>query len=207
MSEISKYNFSEIVETSSNKAYKIFVMSLLDFVFRILRRIGDIKRKLFYLLILGKLGRGSYIKRGVKISGNSYRIRIGRNFKIWEDCMLGVGNGKIIIGNNGLIGVGTILTVGTACIKIGNGVAIAPHCKIFSYTHSYEKGKSIITSHKDANVIIEDDVLIGAGVIILPGVTIGQGAIVAAGAVVIKDVPAYLIVGGIPAKEIKKREK
>jgi maltose O-acetyltransferase len=182
-------------------------MHFLDMVFRILRRLGDLRRKLFYLLILGKLGRGSYIKRGIKISGNPYRINIGRNFKIWENCMLGVGAGKIIIGNDGSIGVGAILTVGTAYIKIGNGVAIAPHCKIFAYTHSYEKGKSIITTHIDANVMIEDDVLIGAGSIILPGVTIGQGAIVAAGAVVIKDVPAYSIVGGIPAKEIKKREK
>ena len=57
------------------------------------------------------------------------------------------------------------------------------------------------------NVIIEDDVLIGAGTIILPGVTIGKGAIIAAGAVVTKDVPEYTIVGGIPAKEIKKRVK
>jgi len=182
-------------------------MYLLDFAFRIIRRISDLRRKFFYLIILGKIGKGSYIKSGVKISGNPYRITIGRNFKIWEDCMLGVGNGKIIIGNNGSIGVGAILTVGTAYIKIGNGVAIAPHCKIFAYTHHYEKGKSIVTTHKDTYVIIEDDVLIGAGVIILPGVNIGQGAIVAAGAVVIKDVPAYTIVGGIPAKEIKKRIK
>ena len=48
--------------------------------------------------------------------------------------------------------------------------------------------------------------MIGAGVTILPGVTIGKGAIVGAGAVVNKDVEPYVIVGGVPAKFIKKRE-
>ena len=51
---------------------------------------------------------------------------------------------------------------------------------------------------------IENKVWLGANVTILPGVTIGEGAIVAAGAVVTKDVAARTIVGGIPAKVIKK---
>ena len=55
------------------------------------------------------------------------------------------------------------------------------------------------------DIIIEDDVWIGYGAIILSGVHIGQGAAIAAGAVVSKDVPAYAIVGGVPAKIIKYR--
>ena len=54
-------------------------------------------------------------------------------------------------------------------------------------------------------VIIEDDVWIGGSVIILPGVHVSKGAILGAGAVVTKDVPAYVIVGGNPAKVIKYR--
>lgn len=54
-------------------------------------------------------------------------------------------------------------------------------------------------------IVVEDDVWIGFGATILDGVTIHQGAIVGAGAVVAKDVPPYTIVGGIPAKPIKKR--
>lgn len=53
-------------------------------------------------------------------------------------------------------------------------------------------------------MIIEKDVWIGANVTILEGVTVGRGATIAAGAVVNKDVPPYCIVGGVPAKVIKR---
>lgn len=55
------------------------------------------------------------------------------------------------------------------------------------------------------NIILEDDVWIGANVTVLSGVHIGQGAVVSAGAVVTKDVPPYSIVGGVPARIIKYR--
>lgn len=54
-------------------------------------------------------------------------------------------------------------------------------------------------------IIIEDDVWIGMNSLILSGVRIGQGAVVAAGSVVTKDIPAYSIVGGNPAKIIRYR--
>jgi hypothetical protein len=54
-------------------------------------------------------------------------------------------------------------------------------------------------------VTIGHDVWIGHNVTVLAGVTIGTGAIVAAGAVVAKDVPPYTVVGGVPAKPIKRR--
>ena len=56
----------------------------------------------------------------------------------------------------------------------------------------------------DSDVIIEKDVWIGANVTILAGVTIGRGATIAAGAVVNRNVPPYCIVGGVPAKVIKR---
>ncbi|MGZ4001605.1 MAG: acyltransferase, partial [Mucilaginibacter sp.] len=54
------------------------------------------------------------------------------------------------------------------------------------------------------SVLIKRNAWIGAGAIILPGVTIGENAVVAAGAVVNKDVGANTVVGGVPAKLIKK---
>lgn len=55
------------------------------------------------------------------------------------------------------------------------------------------------------DIVIGNDVWIGYDAVILAGVTIGDGAIIGTRAVVTKDIPPYAIVGGIPAKQIKKR--
>lgn len=57
----------------------------------------------------------------------------------------------------------------------------------------------------NGSITVNNDVWIGTGSTILSGVTIGNGAIIMAGAIVTKDVAPYSIVGGIPAKEVKKR--
>ena len=57
------------------------------------------------------------------------------------------------------------------------------------------------------SIFIEDDVWIGVGSTVLDGVRIGQGHVIAAGAVVSSDVPAYAVVGGVPAKVIKMRNE
>jgi maltose O-acetyltransferase len=180
-------------------------MRILDLLFKGLSRLRDVCFWALRQLFIGHLGKGSYLKPGVRLVGNPYRIRIGKNFKVWEDTVLSVGKGTINIGDNGLIGVGSFINAGNNIIHIGNGVAIAPNCQIMAYSHHYFPGKSITESYTEANVSIEDNVLIGAGVIILPGVKIGKGAIVGAGALVNKDVLPNTIVGGIPAKKIKDR--
>lgn len=57
----------------------------------------------------------------------------------------------------------------------------------------------------DMDVVIEDDVWLGANSVILKGVTIGRGSVIASGAVATKSVPPYSIVGGVPAKVLKAR--
>ena len=63
----------------------------------------------------------------------------------------------------------------------------------------------MLLSDNKGDIIIGNDVWIGYEAVILAGVTIGDGAIIAARAVVTRDVPPYTIVGGVPAKPIRKR--
>lgn len=87
-------------------------------------------------------------------------------------------------------------------IFIGDDVLVGHNCMIATLNHAEDPDHRADMIPKP--VRIGDKVWIGANATILPGVTIGEGAIIAAGAVVTKDVEPRTVVGGIPAKCIKK---
>ncbi len=100
-----------------------------------------------------------------------------------------------------------IITTGSK-VSIGNYVMIGPNTTFVAQDHevsNWEEPMIFGEEYRKRNIIVQDDVWIGANVTILAGVTIYRGAVVAAGAVVTKDVPAYSIVGGVPAKRLKNR--
>ena len=96
-------------------------------------------------------------------------------------------------------------------IHFGNYVLCAAHVSFIGKNeHSYHiPGKTIWNAPRghDEPTIVGNDVWIGFGAVILGGVKIGDGAVIAAGAVVTKDVPPMSIVGGNPARVIKRRFK
>lgn len=101
---------------------------------------------------------------------------------------------KLIIGNYVCIASGVVILMGGNHNHHPEWITVYPFMEQIG--QSFEpKGDTVIKS----------DAWIGMNAMIMPGVTIGEGAIVAAGSVVSKDVPPYTIVGGNPAKEIKKR--
>jgi len=111
------------------------------------------------------------------------------------------------IGKNVFIGEWVYIdVVFPELVIIEDGVAIAPHVKIITHSKPNEAHRRWLKSFA-APVIIKKNAFIGLGAIILPGVTIGENSIVAAGAVVTKDVPPCTLVGGAPARVIKKLEE
>lgn len=115
------------------------------------------------------------------------------------------------IGNNVSIPKGSTFYSTEAELIIKDNVIFGPHPTIITGDHRIDKiGVPIIKNDEklpenDADVIIEEDVWVGANVVILKGVMIGRGSIVAAGAVVNKSCPPYSIIGGVPAKILKYR--
>lgn len=89
-------------------------------------------------------------------------------------------------------------------ITIGDGVLIGHNVVLATLNHDIDPRKRS-TMHP-APIVIGKNVWIGANATVVPGVSIGDGAVIAAGAVVTKDVPANVIIGGVPAKIIKKIE-
>lgn len=170
---------------------------------RSLSRIANIllEAEVFFLHCVGIVPIHHFRRFFYRLSG----MRIGRGSTIHTLLRL-YDPRNISIGKDTIIGECAVLD-GREKLRIGDHVAFATGVMIYNSEHNIEAdhftAQEGITS---ASVIVEDYVFIGPRAIILPGVTIGKGAIVAAGAVVTKDVLAFTIVGGVPARVIGERK-
>jgi len=127
--------------------------------------------------------------------GSSVNIEHGADF----------GSGKRVrLGDRSGIGVNCRL-IGD--VRIGKNVMMGPDVLILSLNHQFETVRPMIDQGMGASreVVIDDDVWIGARVIILPGVHISHGVVVGAGSVVTRSVPPNSVVAGNPARVVKSR--
>jgi acetyltransferase-like isoleucine patch superfamily enzyme len=124
---------------------------------------------------------------GVRLSpvasfANAERITIGARTRIGDHVCLWGGDreGRVLIGSDCLLGPGTFVTASDYSLDPGATIKSQPT--------------------RERDIVIGDDVWIGAGSIITAGVTIGDGAVLGAGSVVRKSVPAGAIVAGNPGR-------
>lgn len=158
-----------------------------------------------------RVGVESRLEDGVVLQCGSRRrpdefMRIGDQCSIRSHAQLYTLGGSITIGNRCSVNPYCVL-YGTGHLAIGNFVRIAAHTVIVAAMHRFDRRDVPIWEQgsEAKGITIEDDVWIGTGARILDGVRVGTGAIVAAGAVVVRDVPPFTIVGGVPAKVIRER--
>ena len=136
-------------------------------------------RLAFYRLFF-HIGKDSTVMMGLKLRKMS-DLHIGSTSNINPGCMLDTRGGPIWIGNY---------------------VDIAPEVNIWTLEHDVNDPDF---KSSGSGVRVEDYAWIANRVVILPGVQIGEGAVIASGAVVTKDIPAWSIAGGVPAKVIGQR--
>jgi len=181
---------------------------------------------------LGKrivFSKDSIIGKGCKVGDNvilGWKVRIGDNVSIGNNTRLerievgnnsaiegrviltGHGDGIIKVGYESFIGHNTVLDFSDN-ITIGNYVHIG-YSEFWTHSSALMCFNSIPLSSKDkkyrptAPIVIEDNVYVGVQSTIYPGITIGHHSIIAPNSAVTKNVEPYTLVGGVPAKLIKK---
>jgi galactoside O-acetyltransferase len=154
-----------------------------------------------------KLGANSHLGMGLLVY-DPQNISIGEDYSMRRNGILGAINGSLEIGNHLSIAENvTINASENGKIVLGDYVLIGPNTVLRASDHVPTRTDLTIREqgHTGGEIIVEDDVWIGANCVVVAGVHIGKGAVVAAGAVVTNDVEPYTIVGGVPAKFLKKR--
>lgn len=133
---------------------------------------------------------------------NVMLLKMGKNVSIlsgtWIDC-----RGNLEIMDNCVINQDCRLD-NRGGISIGSNVSISPEVHLITADHDMDDP---IGSGRLGKITIGDYAFIGSRATVLPGITIGRGAVVAACACVTKDVAEFTVVGGVPAKEIRKRNR
>jgi galactoside O-acetyltransferase len=170
---------------------------------------GTLLRRIILTNKFNKCGNNLMLSSGIEISGFE-NIQLGDNVQISMRCSIHAHNqGKLLIGDN--FGMNVNSTLGASDngeIIIGDNVMIAQNVVIRSSNHKFDDIKIPISmqGHTGGKIVIGNGCWIAANVVITSNVDIGEHSIIAAGAVVTHDVEPYSIVGGVPAKLIRKRK-
>ena len=134
-----------------------------------------------------------------------YFMHLGKSCVVYYGSELRAPE-KIIVGYGSILGDQITLDARSGGIYIGKYVRINSNVSLWTDSHDMNDPYFRSMPHKRGPITIGDRVWIGPNVTILHSVNIGEGAVVAAGAVVTKDVEAYSLVAGVPAKKIKDLE-
>lgn len=148
--------------------------------------VGKRLRGLWFKRVARQFGPDAWIGQGTFVNGPE-NLSIGRSSSVARGSTLDA-RGGLTIGDDSMIGF---------------------ECVLVSHTHESARLDVPMRAQGmySAPIHVGDDVWIGARSIVLPGVTVGDGAIVGAGSVVTRDVPAFAVVAGVPARMLRDRRR
>lgn len=156
---------------------------------------------------LATIGAGSIIDasgtRGVRLGRGA---KLGRRVIVTSTSQLSKRGVGLTVGDYS--GIGDHAHIGcSGGVTIGSDVITGPYVTFHSQEHITDNLFTTIRSQgtREAEIVIEDDVWVGARVTFLAGARVRRGTIVAAGSVVRGEFPPYSVIGGVPAKVLKQR--
>jgi galactoside O-acetyltransferase len=157
---------------------------------------------------LARVGPGAAFGSHLLIVGG-HRIRLGSSFSCWRFCTLAAcDDGDIEAGDR--VSLNSNVYLNACCggsIRLGNDVLVGPNVVMRASDHNFASVERPIREqgHVPRSIVIDDDVWLSANVTVVGGVRIGRGAVVAAGAVIVDDVEPWTLVGGVPARILRRR--
>jgi acetyltransferase-like isoleucine patch superfamily enzyme len=160
--------------------------------------------RVFVNPFLSKKGKGSLIRRNTRMDIFPWnKFSLGKGSTIEDYVTINNGVGDVIIGNSCRIGMGNTV-IGP--VTLGNHVIFAQNIVLSGLNHGYQDILTPISLQpvSKSQIVIEDEVWIGANSTVVAGVTIGRHSVIAAGSVVTRNVPPYSIAAGNPARIIKQ---
>ncbi|HEX5578280.1 MAG TPA: sugar O-acetyltransferase [Candidatus Limnocylindria bacterium] len=110
---------------------------------------------------------------------------------------------QITIGQRCFVNAGAVM-LDPAAVVIGDDVQIGPNVQLLTATHPVDAAERASGWELAQPITIGSGTWLGGGAIIGPGVTVGEGTVVGAGSVVVRDLPAYVVAVGNPARVIRQ---
>lgn len=154
-----------------------------------------------------KFGKNSFIAPGYDWLGysNLKGVFAGNNVNIGKRAWLDiVEKGKIVIGDNVNIGRDCVIS-SKSKIEIGEGTLFSYRVSVVDHEHDFDVKPLGHKTKETSPIKIGKNCFVGAGSMILKGVELGDDCIVGANSVVTKSFPKKSVIGGVPAKLIKKK--
>lgn len=168
-------------------------------------KLDTLMRRALWRAVAKRFGNGVTVGTGVGVK-HPETFEVGDGVFIGSQSYLqGRFDGRFVIGSHVWIGPQSYFDARD--LVLGDYVGWGPGAKILGSSHTgLPLEEPIIQTDLDIRPVrVEEWADIGTGAVLLPGVTVGKGAIVGAGAVVTKDVPAFAIVAGVPARFVRWR--